>query len=130
MAISVETSQKYIILTRWVGKISKEDILNYTIALKRLADEQDYDKYVVVLDLTRLRAMPFDIAFYRDIFENLIDVVTYVEVNTPTFARSITRVLARVFMVDFLQSNNLKQAEMIALFELFLLIRSLFFYHN
>lgn len=116
MPISIETSQKYIILTRWVNKISKEDILDYAASIKKLANEKDYDNYVVILDLTRLRSMPFDLSFYRTIFEDLTGVVTYIEVNTPRFARAITRVLSRVFMIDFLKASNIKEAEMIALY--------------
>ena len=93
MPINIETIADDLYLLRWEGNINLREIHDSHETTSRLAAQAGIDSYIHILDLTSMKAFPFDPTGLLNILFGYPNVFAVLVVGGSLLARSAVRVL-------------------------------------
>ena len=110
MPINVSYIENQIYRGEWIGDITIEEVIHKMKETSVLATEHGNDKFVLIIDLTQVGTIPFDLLNLRNIADSDHRVACYVVVKAPLVGQILGKMLNNVSSKNFIFTDSLEEA--------------------
>ena len=109
MPVNVTHMEPHIYRAEWHGAVHIEDVIVKMQELSAMASQNGDHTYVLLVDLTTVTKIPFDIQNLRKTADSDTRVGCYVIVQAPAVGQLLGRMLDKVSASSFVFANSLDE---------------------